>query len=256
MVDTMNMQAALRTFGVTDSSLSPAEKARLNEMGFLPLPDLLSPAQVQALRQRVVAIAASEGDKAGSEVSQEAGTVRLSNLVDKDPIFDICYTHPRVLAAMNHVLRGDFKLSSLNSRASSPGEGLQALHADWSGGVEPGDFQVCNSIWLLVDFTVENGATRVVPGSHNSGAHPTQALDDPHAPHPDEILLTGKAGTVVIFNSHLWHGGTVNRSAAPRFALHSYFTRRHQKQQTDQRKWLSPATLARLSPARRFILDA
>ena len=251
----MTMQDALNAFGVTDDSLSPAEKAQLDETGFLPMPDLISTEQVETFRRRVAQLAAEEGERAGHEVSQEAGTDRLSNLVDKDPVFDMCYTHPRILAAMNYVLGGDFKLSSLNSRASLPGEGLQALHADWSGAVSPGDFQVCNSIWLLVDFTAENGATRVVPGSHNSGMYPQADLDDPRAPHPDEILLTGKAGTVVIFNSHLWHGGTLNRSDGPRFALHSYFTRRHQKQQTDQRKWLSAATLERLSPAKRFILD-
>ena len=156
---------------------------------------------------------------------------------------------------MNHVLQGDFKLSSLNSRASLPGEGLQALHADWSGAVEPDDFQVCNSIWLLVDFTEENGATRVVPGTHRSGQTPSQALDDPKAPHPDEVLLTAKAGTVVIFNSHTWHGGTVNRTDSPRYALHSYFCRRHHPQQLDQKAYLRAEIVAQMSPAARYILD-
>ena len=251
----IDLQTALSTFGVTDTTLNAGEIKQLDDKGFLPLPNLLSTGQVTATRQRITEITAVEGEGAGKEFRQEAGSERLSNLIDKDPIFDICFTHPRVLAAMNHVLNSDFKLSSLNSRASLPGQGLQALHADWGGGVEPGDFQVCNSIWLLVDFTPENGATRIVPGSHNSGKHPNNALDDPRAPHPDEILLTAPAGTVVIFNSHLWHGGTVNRSNSPRFALHSYFTRRHHPQQLNQKEWISETTLARLSPAQRFILD-
>ena len=251
----MDMQSVLSTFGVTDATLSADQLDHLDEFGYLPLPGLLSAAQVAAFHERVEAITEAEGDRAGIEVSQEAGAHRLSNLADKDPLFDLCYTHPSILAAMNHVLQSDFKLSSLNSRASLPGEGLQALHADWGGGVEPGDYQVCNSIWLLVDFTEENGATRIVPGSHRSGLSPGEALEDPWAPQPDEIQLTAPAGTVVIFNSHLWHGGTVNQSDSPRYALHSYFTRRHQDQQTDQKKWISEKTLARLSPAQRFILD-
>lgn len=251
----MNMQSALAAFGLDNETLSQAEKQHLDEQGYLPLPGILSPEQVSAIRQVVEALIAEEGENAGGEFKQEIGAVRLANLVDKDPLFEICFSHPRVLAAMNHVLKGDFKLSSLNGRASVPGDGLQALHADWSGGVDPSDFQVCNSIWLLVDFTEENGATRVVPGSHRSGQHPREALENPWARHPDEILLTSKAGTVVIFNSHLWHAGTTNNTAAPRYALHSYFTRRANPQQMDQRAFLSAETLARLSLAQRFILD-
>lgn len=252
----MNMQTALSAYGVTDTTLSPADKKQLDENGFLPLPSILSAAEAEALRIRYQALMREEGDEAGLEVHQEAGTERLANLVDKDPLFVICFTQPKVLAAMNHVLQGDFKLSSLNGRAALPGEGHQALHADWSEGVDPSNYQVCNSIWLLVDFTPENGATRIVPASHRSGQVPQRALDDPKAAHPEEVLLTGKAGTVVVFNSHLWHGGTVNRTDSTRYALHSYFTRRRHAPQTDFQALVSESTLSRLSPAARFILDA
>lgn len=251
----MDIRAALAEMGVGENTLDAAEKQFLVEQGYLPLPGLMSPAQVAAIRGRVQALIAEEGEGAGAEFKQEDGADRLANLVDKGPLFETCFSHPRVLAAMNLVLKGDFKLSSLNGRAARPGQGRQALHADWAGGVDPGDFQVCNSIWLLVDFTPDNGATRVVPGSHKTGRHPSDALDDPGASHPDEILLTGQAGTVVIFNSHLWHGGTLNQTESPRYALHSYFTRRHNPQQINQRDFLSAETLARLSPAQRFILD-
>jgi len=78
---------------------------------------------------------------------------------------------------------------------------------------------------------------------------------DPGATHPDEVRLIAPAGTVVVFNSHLWHGGTQNRSDQPRRALHSYFTRRANGQQLDQKKYIRPETLAPLSPAARYILD-
>ena len=77
-------------------------------------------------------------------------------------------------------------------------------YADWKEGVEPGDYYVCNSIWVLTDFTENNGATRVVPRSHNSRQHPRDVLEDAKAPHPDQVLLTAEAGTVVIFNAHTW----------------------------------------------------
>jgi ectoine hydroxylase-related dioxygenase (phytanoyl-CoA dioxygenase family) len=240
---------------VRDDTLTADERARLDADGFLALPGILSPAQIEAITARLAALLEDEGEQAGTEVHQEAGTDRLSDLVNKDPLFEICFTHPRVLAGIAHVLNHDLKLSSLNSRAALPGQGLQALHADWSGPVAPGDFYVCNSIWLLDDFTEENGATRVVPGTHLSGQMAREAMTDPKAAHPREQKLLAPAGTVVIFNSHVWHGGTLNRTDRPRRALHSYFCRRDQPQQLDQRKYIRPETYQRLSEAARYILD-
>ncbi len=251
----MEIKAALTELGVREDSLSAAEREFLDGNGYLPLPNVLTAERTAAMAARLDELAAAESATAGTEFKQEQGTIRLANLVDKDPLFEICFTHPRVLAAIAHVLQGDLKLSSLNGRFALPGEGLQALHCDWKGAVTAGAFQVCNSIWLFDDFTVENGATRVVPGSQNWGETPQEALDDPTAPHPDQVLLTAPAGTVVIFNSHTWHGGTLNRTEKPRRAMHSYFTRREQPQQTNQREWLSAATVQRLSPAARCVLD-
>lgn len=251
----MNIREALETLGVNSDTLSTAEKEQLDRDGYLPLPGILSAMQVEAFVNRLDNLVREEGASAGLEVHQEAGTDRLSDLVNKDPLFEVCFTHPRVLAAIAHVIGGEFKLSSLNSRAALPGQGLQGLHADWSGPVEPGDYYVCNSIWLLDDFTAENGATRIVPGSQRSGKVPRDVMTNPNDAHPDEIQVTAPAGTVVIFNSHAWHGGTLNRTQSRRRAMHSYFCRRDQQQQLDQRKYIRPETIARLSPAARYILD-
>ena len=251
----MDMQQALHALGVREDTLTQSEKVQLDRDGYLPLPHILSAQQVAQLAARLDGLVQSEGDSAGLEVHQEAGTDRLADLVNKDALFDACFTHPRVLAGIAQVLRGNLKLSSLNARAALPGQGLQALHADWAGAVAPGDFYVCNSIWLLDDFTEHNGPTRVVPGSHTSGKTPSQEMSDPKAAHPREVKLLAPAGTVVIFNSHAWHGGTLNTTHQRRRALHSYFCKRDQKQQLDQRKYARPETLARLSDAAKFILD-
>ena len=249
------MDEALSALGVRDDVLTSDEKVFLDHNGYLPLEGMLSAEHVVTLRKRYDELVELEGEDAGKEVHQEAGTNRLADLVNKGKEFEVCFTHPRVLSAIKHVLGSNFKLSSLNGRAALPGKGLQGLHADWATAVEPGDYFVCNSIWLLCDFTLENGATRVVPGSHRSRKHPKETLTDPTAPHPDELILTGKAGTVVIFNSHTWHGGTLNRSSEPRYGLHGYYCRRDQKQQLVQKDYIRPETYQRLSEAARMVLD-
>lgn len=251
----MNIQEVLDWLGVDDDTLTQAEKEQLDRDGYLSLPNILTAEQVYQFGVRLDDLVHLEGESAGLEVHQEAGTDRLSDLVNKDPMFDICFTQPRVLAAINHVLNNEFKLSSLNFRAALPGDGLQALHCDWSGAVAANDFYVCNSIWLLDDFSAENGATRVVPGSQHFGQTPQEAMADSKASHPDEKLLLAPAGTVVVFNSHTWHGGTLNRSPNRRRAMHSYFCRRDQPQQLDQQQYVRPETRARLSPAAQYILD-
>jgi ectoine hydroxylase-related dioxygenase (phytanoyl-CoA dioxygenase family) len=251
----MTIAQSLAELGVSDDLLTSEEKAQLDRDGFLALPGILSPEQVEQVNARLAALLANEGESAGKEVHQEAGTDRLSDLVNKGEVFTICFTHPKVLAAIAHVLGGDLQLSSLNARAALPGQGLQGLHADWGRAVPPGEYQVCNSIWLLDDFTPENGATRAVPGSHLSGALPQDTMSDPKQTHPNEVLLLGKAGTVVVFNSHTWHGGTLNQTDRPRRALHSYFSRRNQQQQLNQQKYLRPETRNRLSQAVLTVLN-
>jgi len=75
---------------------------------------------------------------------------------------------------------------------------------------------VMTAIWMLDDFTIENGATRVVPGSHVVTTPLAKALAQPLAHHPREIVITGRAGSVLIFNGHLWHSGRKNESRGPR----------------------------------------
>jgi ectoine hydroxylase-related dioxygenase (phytanoyl-CoA dioxygenase family) len=250
----MDMATALAELGVTEATLDAGTRERLDRDGYAQLPGVLSVGQLTEIRARLAELLAAEGDQAGIEVHQEAGADRLADLINKGSMFDACFTDPRVMACVAHVL-GDFKLSSLNFRAARPGHGHQPLHADYGGPVPAAGYQVCNSVWLLDDFTAGNGATRVVPGSHRNGRPAREALADPAAAHPDEVRLVALAGTVVVFNSHLWHGGTQNGSDRPRRALHSYFTRRANGQQLDQKKYVRPETLARLSPAARFIMD-
>jgi ectoine hydroxylase-related dioxygenase (phytanoyl-CoA dioxygenase family) len=250
------MQEALADLGVAADTLSAAERDRLDQDGYLPLPGVLSQPEVVAMRDRLDALLRVEGSDAGSEVGrQETGVERLCDLVNKGAVFDVCFQHPRILAAIAHVVGPRFRLSSLNARVVLPGAGPQPLHEDWHVATVPGDHYACNSLWMLDDFSAANGATRVVPSSHRWNRRSGDALRDPDAPHPEQVLLTGQAGTVVIFNAHLWHGGTLNQSSSRRRALLSFFCWPGQRQQQDQKALLRAETSARLSAAARRVLD-
>ncbi len=231
------------------------QKRQLDRDGFVVLPGLLAPGFLRRLVERIEEIYRSEGEAAGSEFKQEPGARRLANLVDKGEVFQAAIAMPEILEAMEFVLGPRFKLSSLNARSALPrSDCRQPLHADTGAVIDEKGSWVCNSIWMLDDFTPENGAFRVVPGSHLFGKLPGDALDDPYAPHPDEVLVTGAAGTVVILNAHAWHGGTANRTSRARRALHAFYTRWDKPQQQYQKELLRPETQARLSPTLRRLL--
>lgn len=257
------MQRSLDELGVKDGELSNDEKRELDEQGYVRFECFVDPKHLEAIRAKTEALLLAEGNEAGNEMlssgnikhPKEQGATRLANLVNKGDEFELLFTHPKLLAAVAHVLKADFKLSSMNYRAALPGKGEQNLHVDWKSAVGVDQFCVCNSIWLLDDFTAKNGATRLVPASHLEQQVPGDVMADTAANHPKEVLLEAKAGTVVVFNAHIWHGGTRNCTDRPRRAIHSYFCRRDQPQQLNQRDFISTETLARLSDAAKFILE-
>jgi ectoine hydroxylase-related dioxygenase (phytanoyl-CoA dioxygenase family) len=113
---------------------------------------------------------------------------------------------------------------------------------------------VCNTVWMLDDFTEQNGALRVIPGSHRWNRLPQQALEDPRADHAQQQVITGPAGSVIVMNAHLWHGGMANRSDRPRTAVHAFYCRRDKPQQQYQKQLLDAELQAALSPALRELL--
>ncbi len=207
------------------------------------------------VRDRVEELYELEGENAGSEFRTEPGARRLANLVDKGEIFEQLIAMPRVLELVGHVVGSRFKLSSFNARSANPrSNDAQPLHCDAGALPDDSGFWVCNTIWLLDDFTPQNGATRVVPGSQHWRKFPHDVLADPAAPHPEEVLLLAPAGSVVVMNTHAWHGGTANRTANHRRALHAFYCRYDKPQQQYQKQLLRAETQARLSPQLRRLL--
>ncbi len=169
-------------------------KRQLDEVGYVVLSGLMGDELLHALRTRIHELFVEEGERAGSEFRTEAHAHRLANLVDKGEVFRRAVAHPAVIDGVRHVI-GQPKLSSLNARSADPhSDAGQPLHVDMAAVPDERGYWVCNTIWMLDDFTPDNGATRVVAGSHKWGTRPQEVLADPEAPHPGEVLVTGKGG--------------------------------------------------------------
>jgi ectoine hydroxylase-related dioxygenase (phytanoyl-CoA dioxygenase family) len=250
---------AMRGLGADVADLPPGVAERLEVDGYAILPDVLDPASVRALREAIDALGANAAREGCLEHSTE--DLALIDLVNKGPEFDRIWSNPLVLAAVASVLQRPFRLLWCNSREPLPGRGAFGLHTDWGTPRRAGEcHHVCNSVWLLDDMCPENGATRLVPGSHRTVGLMRDHVADPTSPQPGEIAITAPAGSVVVFNSHCWHSGGRNVSGARRRALLAYYLARDN---TDvnwtthfQADRLRVTTAARLSPAQRWLLRA
>ena len=235
--------------------LTEQQKHDLDTLGYVVLENFLSSETLREVRERVEELYALEGENAGSEFRKEPGARRLANLVDKGAIFEKLVAMPAVLEMVGHVLGNDFKLSSFNARSTDPFcQEAQPLHCDAGALPDARGYSVCNTIWLLDDFTAENGATRVIPGSQKWQQLPQEALSDAAAKHPREVLLLAPAGSVVVMNTHAWHGGTANLTSGHRRALHIFYCRNDKAQQQYQKKLLRPETQEHLTPQLRHLL--
>src|SRR5262245_22023044 len=198
-------------------TLTEKERRRLDDEGYLALEGVVEPRRVKAMRARLEELLAVTPQ-------DHAGTLIVAGLLE-EPVFDAAWNHPRVLAAARHVLGDSCRLTGLASRGLRQGHGQQGLHVDWGSYVEPGDWYGFHAICALVDFTEENGSTRVVPGPHRN-PWMLQGRNDPRKPHPAERRLVGPAGTIFLLNIHCTHSAVRNDSDGPRLALFACFSRR------------------------------
>ena len=233
----------------------PNSFQQLDDNGYVLLPDVINANLLGQLRDQITMLFQREGASAGAEFRQEPGSRRLANLVNKGDIFQEIMAHADVLPLVQHVLECNVKLSSMNARSANPhNKEPQPLHCDMGAIPDTKGSWVCNVVWMLDDFTKDNGALRVIPGSHRSNQLPQSLLDDCLADHPQQFLVTGKAGSVIVMNAHLWHGGLANRTDRPRTAIHAFYCRRDKPQQQYQKQLIDAEVQATLSESLRYLL--
>lgn len=223
--------------------------AAIDEVGFATVPGVLSATEVDDARVALDEVFAREGHLAATR-EWLTDEYRVSYALPiKHPVFlDLC-GHPGLLAIARSVLGPDCVLAAFNGLSMRPLGGGQALHADHPEPA-PGTALYLHLVCALDPFDRENGATRLVPGTHRAAV----AADRLAGYESDAEAVEMPAGSVLAFDGSLLHAGSANATDRPRRALHVFFCRRWVKPHWDFPAMLPDDVAAALDDERRAVL--
>jgi ectoine hydroxylase-related dioxygenase (phytanoyl-CoA dioxygenase family) len=186
---------------------------RIEAEGYTIVEDAVEPSLVADLRDTIRRLERDLDIRPLGTAAEGHSTLRMYNLLAKDPVFTAMPIHPNVLPIVERLLDRGCLLSGMTAMDIGPGEDAQPLHGD--DGVmsrhlrRPHAPMMVTSIWALTDFTAANGGTNYVPGSHE-----WEAIPRPETLAGVEVrALEMRAGSVMVFHGSLWHGGGANTTA-------------------------------------------
>jgi ectoine hydroxylase-related dioxygenase (phytanoyl-CoA dioxygenase family) len=197
--------AACERDGMDDAEI--AERlADIEANGYTIVVDAIDPELTAGLRDTVRRIFDELGIEPKGNRAEGFATKRMYNLVPRAEIFEQLPVHDNLLPLVEQLLEPDCLLSGTTAMDIGPGEPLQGLHADdgFFRIGRPHQPMMATTIWALTDFTADNGATRIVPGSHREPGHPD--------PYDESVAVPAEmpAGSVLVMDSQLWHCGGPN----------------------------------------------
>lgn len=166
----------------------------------------------------------------------EYNGIRLPLAID-DRFLDLAM-NPRVLDLVQKLIRNKFILNQQNGIINPPGENFNqgVWHRDlpYQHFVSSKPLAI-NALYCVDDFTDQNGATFVVPGSHTQEAYPSDSFVEGKARQ-----ITASAGSFIVLHCMLFHRGGANKTSSQRRAVNHLYTTAFIKQQID-----IPSALAR-----------
>lgn len=189
----------------------------LNEKGYVLIPDLLSSAQAAEARSLVLHL--EDIEKQSGKVLIDDQRERLYGLVYKGRIFEQMVQHPKVIEVVEAILGSDSILGGFSAHILNPGATNMGIHVDYPYFAMKPPFPAfpvmeIQAIWMVEDFTEENGAPVFCPGSQKLGSPPDL---DKFSRSAEKI--TGKAGSVVLSHGLCWHDTSTNQSSQPRVSV-------------------------------------
>ena len=211
--------------------------AELDERGYCVIPSVISVEKADRARTVLERILADEGD----ETSRERKTQRAARIAVKHPIFLELLTNPLIVAIWRRYLDPDVICATWTGNTTFPGYNHYGWHPDWPyqrlNQPWPSDRISGQTMWMLNDFSAENGGTGLVPFSHRKGHRPPPETAAEW--NPDAEILTGVRGSVMVMHGATWHTARPNTSNAPRSALLGMFIRPIYVTQEDMRAQLA-----------------
>jgi ectoine hydroxylase-related dioxygenase (phytanoyl-CoA dioxygenase family) len=185
--------------------------AALRADGFVIVDDLVPPELMDQIGEELTDYI--DTTPAGRDDFVGRLTRRTGGLIARSPASRDLVMHPLILAVAGEMLKKAtaYQLHLTQIISVYPGETAQPLHRDelaWDFFPFPEDYDVqCNTIWAMTDFTKENGATRVIPGSHKvfdkKGSDYTEA---------DEARAVMTKGSVFFYTGKVYHSAAPNIS--------------------------------------------
>ena len=179
-----------------------------------------------------------------SELNLNGSLQRVWNLINKHRVFQELIQRSIILETMEELfdrdtLHNKFTLSSLQANIIGPGGAEQRLHTDTPipEPFPPWMIQA-NTVWLLDDFTENNGATWYLPGSHKFGTKPREHDQS----RSDLVQLKGiKKGSVSIHSGYLWHKSGENRTDKDRIVLLGSFAASYVRDLSNEEEYIAVA---------------
>jgi len=219
--------------------------------GFCVVENLLDRDTLDRLRTRFEEQADAERNLATGQnhANVARGNQWIGMMLNKGRIFIDLIDHPETSPLIAYVLGKDFTISAFDGHIQHPGSDAMGAHVDqwWmpvpgsadeqmrrasdvtrslgdatmpANGNQPINPAVAASVmFMITDFTVENGATRVYPGSHLSGRQPIADWQD----NDGWVPVVAPAGSALVFDGRLWHAAGANRTAMPRMGALAYY---------------------------------
>lgn len=220
-----------------------------DELGFTVIEDAITTDFADELYETLMRLENERGTQAGTNVFEGHKTIRLYNLMQLDPVFRKIPEHPEALELVDEILSPECLINTISSISILPGEKAQPIHADDQliPIAKPHGPIVVNTMWALTDFTEENGATRVAPGTQ-------------HGPDPeiyqevDTIQATMKKGSILVFNGSVWHSGGANNSDKRRVGIAMNYCAGYLRQEENQQLSLPQDLVRTFSPRLRKLV--
>jgi ectoine hydroxylase-related dioxygenase (phytanoyl-CoA dioxygenase family) len=202
----------------------------IERKGYTVIENAIEPDLIESLNDTLLTLERDLSIQPGDNRFEGASTIRIYNLLAHQAVFQQIPVHTNLLPIIEGVLDKGCLISSLSSISIDPGEIPQPLHADDTliALERPHKAVVCNSMWALTDFTEENGATRIIPGSHKH-----DHLPDYGSEH-ETIPAVMPKGSLLIWNGSLWHGGGANKSSERRVGIAMNYCAGFIRQQENQ----------------------